>query len=107
MNSRIIHFVFNEDMPKDSLGSFNKSIAEIGIPVWPIPRDISMFQTCLSAIGGDFKISIWIHLQANDETPQKKEYDRLEGIKFLRDKFYKAFGIDIAKKVRFVTRLPV
>ncbi|MCX6319891.1 MAG: hypothetical protein NTW29_21610 [Bacteroidetes bacterium] len=107
MNNRIIHFVFNEDIENDTLGSFNTSISNIGIPVWPVPYDISTFQTCLKALGSGFKVSIWVHIQANDQTEQKQKLNKLKGILFLSKKFYKAFGIDISMKVRFVTRLPV
>ena len=107
MNNRIIHFVFNEDIENDTLGSFTTSISNIGIPVWPVPYDISTFQTCLKALGSSYKISVWIHIQANDQTEQKQKLNKLKGIFFFSKEFYKAFGIEIAKKVRFVTRLPV
>src|SRR5438552_18406568 len=104
MNNRIIHFVFNEDIDNDTLGSFNTSISNIGLPVWPVPYDISTFQTCLKALGSSYKISIWIHIQANDQTEQKLKLNKLKGILFFSNKVYKAFGIEISKKVRFVTR---
>jgi hypothetical protein len=106
MNNRIIHFVFNEDIESDSLGSFNKSISDIGLPVWPVPYDVTTFQTCIKTLGSSYKISIWIHLQANDKTDQKVKLDKLPGILFF-SKFYKSFGVELSKKVRFVTRLPV
>lgn len=74
MENKIIHFVFNEDDPQDKHSPFSKQILIKALPCWLV-IDMPGFLACLNTLPDNYKITVWVHLQAS----QKNSVDYYAG----------------------------
>src|SRR4051812_45266273 len=67
MENKLIHFVFNEDVPKDGNAPFSKQILIKALPCWLV-IDMPGFLACLNTLPDNYSITVWVHLQASQKS---------------------------------------